>query len=178
MSWFYLNHINNQPVALAAVETLRLEMRPGFSLRVASFGDAYLISREMAQAADLKGELEVVLGRHGGPSPMWDAVITTTDHLRSQYGLRAILLVTDGQSTANTRGQREALDHARQAGVRIVVAAVRGRGQIHAEAAERLRELAAETGGSYRESVPRDLPAFFKRVVSMLLPPRTNSVIG
>ena len=166
MWWFYQNHINNQPVALAAIEALRRELPPGSSLRVASFGNFFLISREVAQSRDLRGELEVVLGRHGGQSPIWDAVFTSTGLLRPEKGVRAILLVTDGQSTANSHSHREALDYARQAGVRIIAAAIAGRGGLQVEAAERLKRLAADTGGSYRQVAPRDLPAFFKGALS------------
>ena len=54
-----------------------------------------------------------------GSSPVWDALETATATLASAPGRRAILVVTDGQSTGNVHGRDEVLAHANAAHVAI-----------------------------------------------------------
>jgi hypothetical protein len=56
-----------------------------------------------------------------GPSPVWDAVDSAVIALESEAGRRAIILLTDGRSTGNTRSLDQAILHANAAGVAVFV---------------------------------------------------------
>jgi hypothetical protein len=56
-----------------------------------------------------------------GATPIWDAIDQTVAQLESQDGLRAIILVTDGKATGNTKGILTVADRAVLAGVVVDV---------------------------------------------------------
>jgi len=56
-----------------------------------------------------------------GASPIWDAIDQTVDELASEEGLRAIILVTDGKATGNTKSILTVADRAVFAGVVVDV---------------------------------------------------------
>jgi hypothetical protein len=56
-----------------------------------------------------------------GPSPIWDRVGDAVQMLSSQTGRKAILLVSDGQASGNTRSYREVAEAAASQGVAISV---------------------------------------------------------
>ena len=148
----------------------------GAEIRVLKFGpgltlsSAWTSSRVTISAAMECGDLTF------GPSPIWDAVYRAGEVLNDAAGPRAILMVTDGKSTANYRSYQEALDRSRQSGVKIYIAVVRTELKrssskpktFHADRpgdpAERLKRLADATGGRYAELSRWDLPGFFGEV--------------
>jgi hypothetical protein len=56
-----------------------------------------------------------------GASPIWDAIDQTVEQLESENGLRAIILVTDGKATGNTKSLLTVADRAAFAGVVVDV---------------------------------------------------------
>jgi VWFA-related protein len=56
-----------------------------------------------------------------GPSPLWDAIAFVADELKKEPDPRAIILFTDGRSTGNRIGLRQAAEVAVQANVAVNV---------------------------------------------------------
>lgn len=56
-----------------------------------------------------------------GASPVWDAVDSAVTALESEAGRRALILLTDGRSTGNTRSLDQAILHANAARVAVFV---------------------------------------------------------
>jgi hypothetical protein len=150
---------------------------PGTEIRVLSFGTGLRLSpgwlrtrSELAVAMDCGDTLN-------GPSPIWDAVYRGVEVLEERPGPRAILMVTDGKSSANVHGFQEALERSKQGGVRINIGLARTElwrtsrppmtlnANRAGDPAERLKKLAEGTGGRYTEMSAWDLPAFFAEVV-------------
>jgi hypothetical protein len=89
-----------------------------------------------------------------GPSPIWDAVATVARVLGPEPGPRALLLVTDGKSTANHLSMEDAAREAARHGVPVYVLYERewaGAGFDRYHDADRLLQpLADWTGGVLR----------------------------
>lgn len=150
---------------------------PGAEVRVLSFGTGLRLSpRWMRARAELAAAMDCGETLNG-PSPIWDAVYRGVEVLEERTAPRTILMVTDGRSSANVRGFQEALDRARQGGVRINIGFVRTElmsssrrlltlnADRPGDPAERLKKLTEATGGRYAELSVQDLPAFFAEVV-------------
>jgi hypothetical protein len=88
-----------------------------------------------------------------GPSPIWDAMDTATSALASAPGRRAILVVTDGQSTGNVHGVADVIAHAQAAHVALYPIFVGDRRLLSPAWAvhpgDTLAALAHATGGTY-----------------------------
>ena len=85
----------------------------------------------------------------GGSSPLWDALDTAATALEGATGRRAIIVVTDGRSTANRIGFAEILSRLERDRLPVFVVALDLRGVAGADPAVRLRQLAEKTGGRY-----------------------------
>jgi VWFA-related protein len=96
-----------------------------------------------------------------GPSPIWDAVYAAVAALEPEAGCRAIILVTDGRSTANVRGLDEVIDRAMAAAVSVNIVTEENETLIPLDqtTAARVRPgtlleaLASSTGGAYLSAV-------------------------
>jgi hypothetical protein len=142
------------------------------AVRILSFGSGLRVSpgwgrtrAELATSLDC-GDTKM------GPSPMWDAVYRAAELLEERSGRREILMLTDGRSSANERGFQQALDKAKQAGVRVNIGlprtelfrSSRAPNVLNAnragDPAERLKQLADATGGRYMEHSVSGLTSF------------------
>jgi len=160
------------PMVQAVVDNLG----QGTEVRVLSFGTGLKLSpgwvrtrSELSSAMDCGDTLN-------GPSPIWDAVYRGVEVLEERAGPRAILMVTDGKSSANQHGYQETLARSQQASVRVNIGFARtelwrtSRKPVTLNAnrpgdpAERLKKLADGTGGRYAELSVWDLPGFFADV--------------
>ena len=126
-----------------------------------------------------------------GPSPIWDAVDAGLDVLERETGKRALVVVTDGRSTGNRLGVRDAIRHAMAAGVPVSVIGLAPDQTLVLTANTRLlvrpelalQLLAEQSGGSYvpalaaTDQVPRrasssqagpPLPSLLDRIVEEL----------
>jgi VWFA-related protein len=108
--------------------------------------------RDAARAA-----LAVPDAQRFGPSPIWDAVDAGIGALETESGKRAVLLVTDGRSTGNRLGVRDAIRHALAAGVAVTVISearddalpLGDRRVLLVRPELALQLIAEQTGGSY-----------------------------
>ncbi|MEZ5317053.1 MAG: vWA domain-containing protein [Vicinamibacterales bacterium] len=141
-------------------EALGTHLAPGVALRVASFAERFLVSPSwVTTREDVRRAFDAVDQTEGGytvgPSPIWDAVYEGADTLAPEPGRKFMLLVTDGAATANTVGFESALAHVRASGITVHVASTLtspyARDEWGPSPLTRLRRLAAETGGQYRE---------------------------
>jgi VWFA-related protein len=93
-----------------------------------------------------------------GPSPIWDAIDAAVAALEREPGRRAIVLITDGRSTANRVSYRDAGLRAMNAGVFIHIVAKDTEDVVYRttglartyDAETALRWLAAQTGGTFQ----------------------------
>lgn len=116
-----------------------------------------------------------------GPSPIWDALVTTAEALPTAADGRtlphAVLLISDGRATANRMRLNAAID--RLVALKTTVCAIGipakgefsdGRRTYVIDAAESLKRIASATGGIHLQYNPRDNHAFplFEQVVRYL----------
>lgn len=94
-----------------------------------------------------------------GPSPIWDAVSEVSSFLSNESGSRAIILVSDGQSTGNVHGSAEAAEIDLRSGVRVSTIAMESiisttpprsmASAIGKDPSDRLKYLAEKTAGQF-----------------------------
>jgi Mg-chelatase subunit ChlD len=93
----------------------------------------------------------------GGASPLWDAICLSVEALRNSSGLRAIVVFSDGQASANDHGADDALDVVTRAAIVVSVVGVADRALTVKSEMEvfgrngALRRLADDTGGGFAE---------------------------
>jgi hypothetical protein len=148
----------------------------GTAIRVLSFGTGLRLSPAWVRTRTELGAAMDCGDTLNGPSPIWDAVYRAAEVLEERSGPRAILMVTDGRSSANVHGYQEALERSKQSGVRINIGLARTElwrtsrppmtlnANRAGDPAERLKKLTEATGGRYAELSAWDLPAFFAEV--------------
>ena len=149
---------------------------PATEVRVLNFGQTLVLSPQWMRTRDqILTALECGTALNG-PSPIWDAVYRAAEVLEERTGRREIVMVTDGKSTANEHSFQDALDRAKQAGVRIHIGLARmelfrtSRQPVTLNAnhrgdpAARLKQLADATGGRYAEHSVWGLTTFFTDV--------------
>ncbi|HUL74046.1 MAG TPA: hypothetical protein VLT86_13150 [Vicinamibacterales bacterium] len=116
------------PAGLAAAMEAWLDARQGTA-------DRWLvgtISRHVAVGAtpvadgpDLRAAIQTALGladtQRFGPSPIWDTVDAALGALEGESGRRGVILVTDGRSTGDRLGVRDAIRRGLGAGVPVTV---------------------------------------------------------
>jgi Mg-chelatase subunit ChlD len=122
---------------------------PGDAVRVGTFGREIVLDRtRLHDAAAIRAAADALGDRIGGASPIWDALVTAADALQDGTGRRAILLVTDGRSTANRIGFAEALDRLQRARVPVFVVSLDRNARPLPDPGARLTKLADTTGGT------------------------------
>ena len=104
----------------------------------------------------------------GGSSPLWDALDTAATALEGATGRRAIIVVTDGRSTANRIGFAEILGRLERDRLPVFVVALDLRGVAGQDPAIRLRQLAEKTGGRYLFVKRGGVGVVIKRAVAFL----------
>lgn len=142
-------------------------LRVGRFGRTLSLGDGYTSDRRgMLASVRTMLNLDGVepLERHGS-SPIWDIVVEAAGILASERGRRAIVLLTDGQATANVRSVSEAAREAasRNVSVHAILEEPIGFFKGSAGRDTSLRQLAELTGGLFRlddRVTPDDAPPF------------------
>jgi uncharacterized protein with von Willebrand factor type A (vWA) domain len=119
-------------------------------VRLGVFGAAIAITPEplsgaaLAQAAAAFGAGDAV----GGPSPVWDALDRAATALEGSTGRRAIIVVTDGRSTANRIGFSDILQRLERDRLPVFVVMLDLKRSPTPDPGVRMRELADRTGGS------------------------------
>jgi hypothetical protein len=144
-------------------EALVDKLPAGAALRIASFSDAFRASpRWVTTREDVLDAFRAV-EQPFGASAIWDAVHQAAALLDGAEGRRYMLLFSDGKASANVIGFEAAVARVVAANVTVHTvnvndAAFRRREDLFADPVERLRRLAAATGGEHREAQPQRLP--------------------
>jgi Mg-chelatase subunit ChlD len=88
---------------------------------------------------------------NGGASPLWDILDEAVRSLAGADGRRAIVVITDGRTTGNTRSFADVLPRLQQSGVPVyfICAERPGEPAWIADPARRLRRISEATGGRY-----------------------------
>jgi len=147
-----------QPVDLeGAAREISRTFRAGDRIRLASFADRIVIGStaivDRASATAAAREVKQL----EGASPLWDAICDSVAALEHADGLRAIVVFSDGQASANDRGFADALHAATRARVIVSVVGMSDRllrvpsdMEVHGRN-DALRRIADETGGEFVE---------------------------
>ena len=97
--------------------------------------------------------------RPEGRTALYDAVASAIRELREEKNRRAIVVLTDGSDTASTWSYDEIQQLAREAAIPLYFIAYEGGGDDVARQLDRLRFLAAETGGFVATATQQNLLA-------------------
>ena len=121
-------------------------------LFLAAVSDQPMMTTGPVRGPSLVSAADQLTSRYGGRSPLWDALYHASGRLEQAAGARVIILVTDGRANANERSFAEAQQ-------RLIAAAVRvfpvtrddeeRRERLNPDPVEKLRQLAAATGGEH-----------------------------
>jgi len=132
-------------------------------LRMATFGDRWLITDGHAKTAgDLDRAYSAIM-QTGGASRVWDAIVESVAVLRQYPATRDVILVTDGRASGNIRGFDEALASAQRDNVSIHVIALDApynrlvNRDRPGDPTDRLRVIAHGTRGGYVEAELTDI---------------------
>jgi Ca-activated chloride channel homolog len=117
----------------------------------------------------LTGDIQSVASALGGIQPagrtaLYDAVASAIREIREEKNRRAIVVLTDGGDTSSTWGYDEIHKLAREAAIPIYFIAYEGAGEDYARELDRLRFLAAETGGFVATATEQNLIAKYNEI--------------
>jgi hypothetical protein len=135
----------------------------GAEVRVATFGDRFLVSPAWLRTTDELLEAFNRIMQAGGPSPIWDALHEAVGLFEELPRTRAVILISDGRASSNSHSFQDALKRVQRAGVAVYVAALDARDnrvfnrERPGDPTESLRALARATGGDYAEPEIVDL---------------------
>jgi hypothetical protein len=155
------------PEAGAAIASV---MEPHDRVRLGVFGAAIEMTPEplsgaaLTQAAAAFGASEAV----GGPSPVWDALDHAATALADSTGRRAIIVVTDGRSTANRIGFADILQRLERERLPVYVVMLDLKRSPLPDPGVRMRQLAERTGGSVIVVKREGAWAGIKRAVALI----------
>ena len=98
-----------------------------------------------------------------GRTALYDAVMSAIRELRDEKNRRAIVVMTDGGDTSSMYGYEDVLRIAREAAIPIYFIAYEG-GENEPQDLDRLRYLAAETGGFVAIATQQNLMAKYEAI--------------
>ena len=138
---------------------------PEDAVVLGSFGKSVRYSKAAVRGREqIERAASVLAQDFGGPSPLWDAMDLAIGAVGSANGPRAIIVLTDGRTNANTKSFAQVLGRLEHSGIRVFIVApfssafdtqsgrARARGSMLSTAPDpsvRLRMLADTTGGRF-----------------------------
>jgi hypothetical protein len=161
------NLVYEAAMALAAV------LSPRDRVWLGTFGASPRLMTDPVPATEIERYARDLAEVQGGASPLWDALYFAAGRMEGREGAPAIIVITDGQSSANRRSFAEALDRLKTAKIAVypVAPAFPSRPPPAPgvpDPTSRLRELANETGGKWNAYERRRLPEVLAAVVSAI----------
>jgi len=132
-------------------------VRPGDNVRLSTFADRILISAGPIIDRNSANKAVREVSQEGGASPLWDAICASVEAIRHADGLRAIVVFSDGQATANDHGFAETLEIVARSGVIVSAVglsddALRVPSQMQVVGRnDGLQRLARDSGGGYAQ---------------------------
>lgn len=144
-------------------------LEPADRVRLGTFGAAIAITpTPVTGAAAVMQAAAGFADAIGGSSPLWDALDTAAAALEGATGRRAVIVVTDGRSTANRIGFAEILARLQRDRLPVFVVALDLKQLPGPDPAIRLRQLADKTGGKYFVVKRGGVGVVIKRAVAAL----------
>jgi len=152
-----------QPIQPAIAEFPIRGLRSDDRVRVGAIGRRLIMEDQFTtDRADIdrawKSFFELPPVEWLGPSPIWDAAYTSIDAFAREAGLRALVLISDGEASGNLHGFREVAESAALAGVSVSAVAEEAMlptvpfvpmAAQGIDPAKALRQIAEDTGGAY-----------------------------
>jgi hypothetical protein len=158
-------------------------LRPADRARIGGIGSTLVVSPVYTRdVSALRDATRKALERRDeevqGPSPIWDFAWSMLQSLSSEVGHRAIVLVTDGRATGNTRSFADVVQAAIEHDV--TVSSIGTNANLSAELSRArldpsvdpdriLIELAERTGGSYHVDLPPDVQGKTRSLLASLV---------
>lgn len=153
----------------AAASAMAEALEPGDAARVGIFGSEITLDAAPLRDAPAINQVATALGeRIGGPSPLWDALDTAARTLAGAGGRRGILVVTDGRTTGNRIGFRDALAALERAGIPVWFIVLDKSERPLPDPGARLEKIADATGGACLFVERRALAGAIGRAVATL----------
>ena len=150
-----------QHVSKAATDFVAKALKDGDRCSITAIQD--VPRRKQALTSDREAIAKAVTGiGASGSTALYDAVITAIRELREEKNRRAIVILTDGGDTVSNYSYDDAHKMAREAGIPIYFIAYEG--DAEARDLERLRFLAAETGGFIATATQQNLMARYEAI--------------
>lgn len=144
-------------------------LEPADRVRLGTFGAKIAITpAPLSGAAAVTQAAAGFADAIGGSSPLWDALDTAATALEGATGRRAVIVLTDGRSTANRIGFAEILARLERDRLPVFVLALDLKDLPGPDPAIRLRQLADKTGGRYFPVKRSGVGVVIKRAVALL----------
>ena len=144
-------------------------LEPADRIRLGTFGAKIAITpAPLSGAAALTQAAAGLADAVGGSSPLWDALDAAATALEGATGRRAIIVVTDGRSTANRIGFSEIVARLERDRLPVFVLALHLKDLPGPDPKIRLRQLAGKTGGQYFLVRRAGVAVVIKRAVAAL----------
>ena len=134
-----------------AIRGIEVTLENDDELFLAAVSDQPMMTTGPVRGSSLQGAAEQLTARFGGRSPLWDALYHASGRLEETNATRVIILITDGRANANERSFDEAVRRLTAASVRVfpITRDDGRRSRPDPDPVERLRQLAAATGGEH-----------------------------
>ena len=146
----------------AATKFLESTLKPKDRLAIFAIRD--VPRREQPITPDWKTAVEKLRElKAGGNTAIYDAIACSVRELKEEKNRRAIVIFTDGEDTSSNANFDETLELARRAGIPIYAIAY-GPGVESSQHLERLKLLAADTGGFVSIAATNNLNQKFEQI--------------
>ncbi|MEA2492052.1 MAG: Ca-activated chloride channel, partial [Acidobacteriota bacterium] len=151
-----------EPAAKAAGEFVQRSLKPGDRCSVTAVQD--VPRRKQALTNDIPLVAKALIGINAqGRTALYDAIDSAIRELRDEKNRRAIVVLSDGGDTSSMANFEEIKKTAREAGIPIYFIAYEG-AEDAARELDRLRYLAAETGGFVATATEQNLMAKYHEI--------------
>ncbi|HEX2120139.1 MAG TPA: VWA domain-containing protein, partial [Thermoanaerobaculia bacterium] len=148
--------------AKAAAEFVQRALKEGDRCSVTAIQD--VPRRKQALTGDRAAVAKALVGiKPYGQTALFDAISTAIRELREEKNRRAIVILTDGSDTSSISSYEEIQTLAREAAIPIYFIAYEG-SETEARDLDRLRYLAAQTGGFVATATQQNLMARYEAI--------------
>jgi len=152
-----------------AASALASVMAPGDTVRIGTFGTEVRLNQATLRDPDaLHKAASALTGTIGGASPLWDALDASALVLSTAGPRRAIIVLTDGRSSANRHAFGDVLTKLEHARVAVFPIGLESGGAAQPDPTARLAYLADVTGGHYVPARRKDVDAAVRQAVATL----------
>lgn len=152
-----------------AASALGSALKPGDAARIGTFGTEIRLSPSAVSDADaMQKAADALTDTIGGPSPLWDALDASALVLSTGGPRRAIVVLTDGRSSANRIAFADVLTKLENARVAVFAIGLESGGSPVPDPKARLAYLADVTGGTFKPAKRKEVEAAVKQAVAAL----------